>query len=65
VLDEAITVCRSAGFEDVLLRGDTDFTMSSHVDRWDDDSVRFVLGYDATRRSWIERETCTPATTTS
>lgn len=47
VLDEAITVCRSAGFDDVLLRGDTDFTMSSHLDRWDDDGVRFVLGYDA------------------
>ncbi|MBA2683108.1 MAG: IS1380 family transposase [Gemmatimonadaceae bacterium] len=47
VLDEAITVCRRAGFDDVLLRGDTDFTMSTHLDRWDDDGVRFVLGYDA------------------
>jgi hypothetical protein len=47
VLDEAIAVCRRAGFDDVLLRGDTDFTMSSHLDRWDADDVRFVLGYDA------------------
>jgi Transposase DDE domain group 1 len=47
VLDEAIAVCRRAGFDDVLLRGDTDFTMSQHLDRWDDDGVRFVLGYDA------------------
>lgn len=47
VLDEAIAICRRAGFDDVLLRGDTDFTMSRHLDRWDDDGVRFVLGYDA------------------
>ena len=46
-LDEAITLCRRAGFDDVLLRGDTDFTMTRHLDRWDDDGVRFVLGYDA------------------
>src|SRR5690606_23365105 len=47
VLDEAIALCRRAGFDDVLLRGDTDFTMSKHLDRWDDEGVRFVLGYDA------------------
>jgi len=46
-LDHAITICRRAGFEDVLLRGDTDFTMTQHLDRWDDDGVRFVFGYDA------------------
>jgi len=46
-LDHAIAVCRRAGFDDVLLRGDTDFTMSQHLDRWDDQRVRFVLGYDA------------------
>jgi hypothetical protein len=46
-LDHAIAVCRHAGFDDVLLRGDTDFTMTQHLDRWDDDGVRFVLGYDA------------------
>jgi hypothetical protein len=47
VLDQAIALCRRAGFDDVLLRGDTDFTMSAHLDRWDDDGVRFVLGHDA------------------
>jgi hypothetical protein len=46
-LDEAIALCRRAGFEDVLLRGDTDFTMTSHLDRWDEAGVRFVFGYDA------------------
>lgn len=46
-LDRAIELCRKAGFADVLLRGDTDFSMTAHLDRWDDDGVRFVLGYDA------------------
>lgn len=54
VLDRAIALCRRAGFDDVLLRGDTDFTMSQHLDRWDDDSVRFVFGYDA-NPSFVER----------
>jgi hypothetical protein len=47
VLDRAIEVCRRAGFEDILLRGDTDFTMTQHLDRWDEQGVRFVFGYDA------------------
>ena len=45
VLNRAITLCRSAGFSDILLRGDTDFSMTSHLDAWTDDGVRFVLGY--------------------
>lgn len=47
VLDESIELCRRGGFSDILLRGDTDFTMTAHLDRWDADGVRFVLGYDA------------------
>jgi hypothetical protein len=47
VLDQAIELCRRAGFQDVLLRGDTDFTMSAHLDRWTEAGVRFVFGYDA------------------
>jgi hypothetical protein len=53
-LDEAIALCRCAGFDDVLLRGDTDFTMTRHLDQWDDDGVRFVLGYDASP-AFVER----------
>ena len=53
-LDHAIALCRRAGFDDVLLRGDTDFTMSQHLDRWDQDGVRFVLGYDA-NPSFVQR----------
>lgn len=48
-LDCAIALARHAGFDDVLLRGDTDFTMSEHLDRWDDAGVRFVFGHDADR----------------
>ena len=30
----------------MLLRGDTDFSLTANFDRWDDD-VKFVFGYDA------------------
>jgi hypothetical protein len=46
-LDQAIELCQAAGFRDVLLRGDTDFSMTAHLDRWDAAGVRFVFGYDA------------------
>jgi Transposase DDE domain group 1 len=47
VLDRAIELCRRAGFRDILLRGDTDFSMTAHLDRWTEAGVRFVFGYDA------------------
>ena len=47
VLDHAIALARRAGFDDILLRGDTDFTMTAHLDRWNDAGVRFVFGHDA------------------
>ena len=43
----AIALCRRAGFKDVLLRGDTDFSLTSELDRWSSDGVRFIFGYDA------------------
>ena len=45
--ERAIALCREAGFGDILLRGDTDFSLTSELDRWDNDRVRFVFGYDA------------------
>lgn len=45
--DRAIALCRQAGFDDILLRGDTDFSQTRHLDDWDDDGVRFIFGYDA------------------
>jgi hypothetical protein len=52
--DRAIALCRAAGFADVLLRGDTDFSLTAELDRWDRDGVAFVFGYDA-RANLIER----------
>lgn len=43
----AITLCRRAGWKDVLLRGDTAFSQTAYFDQWDDDGVRFIFGYDA------------------
>jgi hypothetical protein len=47
VFDLAIDLCTKAGFADILLRGDTDFALTSSFDRWTDRGVRFVFGYDA------------------
>jgi len=47
-LDKSIALCRRAGFRKITLRGDTDFTQTAHLDRWDDaGDVRFVFGIDA------------------
>ena len=45
--DRAIGLCRQAGFTQIRLRGDTDFSLTTELDRWDADGVRFVFGYDA------------------
>jgi hypothetical protein len=45
--DQAVHLCRKAGFKRVLLRGDTDFTQTSELDRWDADGVEFIFGIDA------------------
>jgi len=47
-LDKAIDLCRGAGFRGMLLRGDTKFAQTRHLDRWDDaGDVRFIFGYEA------------------
>lgn len=46
--DRAIALCRRAGFRKILLRGDTDFTQTAHLDRWNDaGDVQFIFGIDA------------------
>jgi hypothetical protein len=45
--DQARTLCQEAGFRRITFRGDTDFSQTRHLDRWDADGVRFVFGYDA------------------
>jgi hypothetical protein len=46
-LDQAVALCRRAGFKAILLRGDTDFTQTGDLDRWDSGGVAFVFGIDA------------------
>ncbi len=46
-LDRAVGLCRRAGFKNILLRGDTDFTQTEKLDGWDDDRVGFIFGIDA------------------
>ncbi len=45
--DLAIDQCNAAGFKKILLRGDTDFSLTEHFDQWTDQGVGFVFGYDA------------------
>jgi hypothetical protein len=48
-VDRALDVCLRGGFRCVLLRGDTDFTQTKHLDRWSaDERVRFIFGADCT-----------------
>src|SRR5262249_9877127 len=47
-LDRAIALVRRAGFRKILLRGDTKFAQTGHLDRWDEaGDVRFLFGYEA------------------
>lgn len=45
-VDRAIALCRRGGFRKIRLRGDTDFTQTAHLDRWDADGVVFQFGID-------------------
>jgi Transposase DDE domain group 1 len=46
--DRAMRVCFRGGFRRVLLRGDSKFTQTEHLDRWDDDRrVHFIFGFEA------------------
>jgi DDE family transposase len=46
--DRALAVCFAGGFRTALLRGDTDFSQTEHLDRWAADGrVTFVFGYNA------------------
>ena len=48
--DLAIDQCRKAGFRKIVLRGDTDFSSSEHLDRWNTEGVKFILGFDANQK---------------
>jgi len=47
-VDRALDVCFRGGFRRVLLRGDTDFSQTEHLDRWHHRGhVHFIFGYDS------------------
>ena len=47
-LDRSIQACLKGGFHSVLLRGDTDFSQTQHLDRWyEEGRIEFIFGYDA------------------
>ena len=52
-IDKAIELCRRAGFRRITVRGDTDFSQTEHLDRWNAQGVQFVFGYDA-RSNMVE-----------
>jgi hypothetical protein len=57
-LDRSIVLCRDAGFKSILLRGDTDFSQTAHLDRWDAQAdVRFLFGIDAMQNLKMLAET--------
>jgi hypothetical protein len=43
-LDRAAVLCRRGGFKKIKFRGDTDFTQTPHLDRWDQQKITFLFG---------------------
>ena len=57
-IDRAVELARGA-FDEVLLRGDTDFSLTVNFDRWTEGGVNFVFGYDACK-NLVERADSLP-----
>lgn len=45
-IDRAVELTRSS-FDEVLVRGDTAFSLTENFDGWTDEGVKFVFGYDS------------------
>jgi hypothetical protein len=61
-LDKAVTLCRRAGFESILLRGDTDFMQTWKLDEWDRaGDIKFIFGADARKEMVNRAEALMPA----
>ena len=57
LFDECIELCREAGFRTILLRGDTDFSQTQHLDGWHEQGdVRFIFGLDVTAGRHIDAD---------
>lgn len=46
-MDKAVAWARGSRFGRIRLRGDTDFSLTTHFDRWTAERVEFVFGIDA------------------
>lgn len=56
-VDRSIRVCLEAGFLNILLRGDTDFSQTTYLDDWNaDERVKFIFGLDATKKRIVLAE---------
>lgn len=53
-IKRSITLCRRAGFQDILVRGDTRIASGKDLDELDNEGVRFVFGYDARKNMLAE-----------
>ena len=46
-IDQSVELVREGGFKEVVVRGDTAFSLTANFDRWTQDEVGFVFGMDA------------------
>lgn len=53
-IEEVTALCRAAGFREVTVRGDTDYSLTQRFDQWHRDGNRFVVGYDA-KKNLVQR----------
>lgn len=54
--DGLIRLLKRAGFMQIVLRGDTDFSQTKHLDRWAAAGAEFVFGYDEHKTLNIQAE---------
>ena len=45
-LDKSIDMCMKAGFRRIRMRGDCKFSQTEHLDRWNEQGVKFNFGYE-------------------
>jgi len=46
-IDRAMDLCDTVSFRNILVRGDTDFSQTKYLDRWDGRGARFIFGINA------------------
>ncbi len=47
-IERCVALCLQGGFRRILLRGDTDFSQTEQLDRWNaDPRIQFIFGYDS------------------